>query len=216
MLEPVTGRPDVMALAQQERADLLLLLRSLSPEQWQAPSLCSGWSVRDVAAHVVSYDVLSTVQTGVLFARTGFRFGPANARALARLRGLGPPDLLELVARCQRPRGLTAAFGGRIGLTDCTIHHQDIRRALGLPRTIAPERLRVVLDFALIAPPLPARGNGRGLLLTATDLAWSAGSGPEVFGPGEALLMAVAGRADALAELSGPGLATLRGRVLDL
>ena len=70
----------------------------------------------------------------------------------------------------------------------------------------------MALDFALFAPPLPVRVNGRGLRLTATDLDWSAGSGPEVRGTGEALLMAVAGRADLLPELSGPGL-TFASRV---
>ncbi|WP_344068936.1 hypothetical protein [Nostocoides vanveenii] len=73
--------------------------------------------------------------------------------------------------------------------------------------------VRVALDFALFAPPLPVRVNGRGLRLTATDLDWSAGSGPEVRGTREALLTAVAGRADLLPELSGPGLTTFASRV---
>lgn len=158
-------RASVKALATEERADFLQLLRQLTPEQWDTPSLCAGWSVRDVALHVVSYEV-------------------------------------------------TTAFGGRIALADCMIHQQDIRRALKLPRNIPDERLRIVLDFALIAPPLPAKTNRRGLRLTATDLDWSVGAGPEVIGPGEALLMAAAGRADALDDLTGPGVTTLRQRVL--
>jgi uncharacterized protein (TIGR03083 family) len=101
----------------------------------------------------------------------------------------------------------------RIGLTDGLIHHQDIRRALGRPREMPFERLAPVLDFALMAPPLPARRNVRGLCLVATDLDWSHGSGEAVTGLGEALLMAVCGRADALPELAGPGLATLESRV---
>ena len=49
------------------------------------------------------------------------------------------------------------------------------------------------------------RGRTRGLRLVATDIDWSHGGGPEVRGPGEALLMAMAGRGDALKDLSGPG-----------
>ena len=132
---------------------------------------------------------------------------------MTRYAELQPDGIVDLVARNLRPRGVTTGFGGAIGLTDCTIHHQDIRRALDLPRTIPAERLVPVLDFALGAPPLPGKKNAKGLQLTATDVDWTTGDGPEVTGPGEALLMAVAGRAHALPELSGAGVETLRGRV---
>ncbi|MHA6779387.1 hypothetical protein ACVGOW_00065 [Pseudonocardia saturnea] len=67
-------------------------------------------------------------------------------------------------------------------LTDGAIHHQDIRRPLGPPRTIPPER-RTVLDLARTAPTIGASKRVRGLTLTATDLDWTAGSGPVVRGP---------------------------------
>ena len=104
-------------------------------------------------------------------------------------------------------------FGGGIALTDGTIHHQDIRRALNVPRTIPPERLIPVLNFALGAPTLPAKKNSKGLRLTATDIDWTTGDGPDITGPGEALLMAVAGRTDSLSELTGPGLEILKPRL---
>jgi uncharacterized protein (TIGR03083 family) len=53
------SKPDLMTLAEEERTDLLALLHSLSDEQWNAPSLCTQWRVRDVATHIVSYDELS-------------------------------------------------------------------------------------------------------------------------------------------------------------
>lgn len=70
-----------------------------------------------------------------------------------------------------------------------------------------------MLDFALTAPTLPAKKNAKGLRLAATDVNWTTGDGPDVNGPGEALLMAIAGRPHALDELSGPGLPTLRQRL---
>jgi hypothetical protein len=82
-----------------------------------------------------------------------------------------------------------------------------------MPRTIPEHRLLPVLTFSLGAPTLPSKGNAKGLRLLATDVDWSSGAGPEVAGPAEALLMAVAGRPDALSELDGPGLTTLRARV---
>jgi uncharacterized protein (TIGR03083 family) len=93
------------------------------------------------------------------------------------------------------------------------IHQQDIRRAIGKPREIPEARLVAVLDFSLKAPTLPSKANRRGLRLVATDLDWTSGHGPEVVGPAEALLMAVAGRPHALGELTGDGLPTLRERV---
>jgi hypothetical protein len=41
--------------------------------------------------------------------------------------------------------------------------------------------------------------------LAPTDLDWSHGSGPEITGPAEAMLMAITGRASAIGELAGPG-----------
>ena len=54
---------------------------------------------------------------------------------------------------------------------------------------------------------------GHGLRLVATDLSWSKGDGPEVAGTGEALLMAIAGRAAAIRDLTGPGVAILAERL---
>jgi hypothetical protein len=51
---------DVRRLARQERADLAAFLATLSPQQWQAPTLCASWRVRDVVAHVISYGDLPT------------------------------------------------------------------------------------------------------------------------------------------------------------
>jgi uncharacterized protein (TIGR03083 family) len=207
------GHPDLMTMAQQERGALLELLRSLDDDQWSVPSLCAGWTVRDVAVHIVSYDELSKAALAKTMVVGKPGVTAANDRALHRYDALGPDEVKDLVARCQRPRGLTAGFGGGIALTDGTIHQQDIRRALAVPRVIDADQLGAVLDFAVKAPTLPGKGNTRGLRLVATDVDWSHGTGPEVSAPGEALLMAIAGRPDALDELAGEGLPTLRDRV---
>ncbi len=88
-------------LAQQERADLAALLRSLTPEQWDAPSLCAGWRVRDVVAHVVSYEGLSAVALARRFAKGGFWPDRVNRR------GGGAPTTHP--RRARRPPG--AAHG---------------------------------------------------------------------------------------------------------
>lgn len=100
-----------------------------------------------------------------------------------------------------------------IGLIDGTVHHQDIRRALGHPRTVPVDRLERILPLVPRNPRLGAGRRIRGLRLRATDLGWQHGEGPEVSGTGEALLMAMTGRREAVKELTGPGQATMAGRL---
>lgn len=209
----MSRHPDVMAMAAAERTEIADLLAGLTPEQWAGPTLCTGWTVRDVVAHMFSYDELSTRQLGGLFVRGHLRLDRINDAAKAAYDDRSPDDLVALVRRHLRPRGLLAGFGGRIALTDATIHHQDIRRPLGLPRTISADRLRVALDFGKSAPTIGARHRIRGLRLVADDLDWSTGRGPEVRGPGEALLMALAGRRGVADELTGVGAPELARRV---
>jgi uncharacterized protein (TIGR03083 family) len=202
-----------MRLAEDERTELADFLAGLTPEQWDAPSLCTGWRVRDVVAHVVSYDHLGPVGLLGRFARGRFIPDQVNEVGVQDHAQLSSDELLATFRTRLRPKGLTAGFGGRIGLVDGLIHHQDIRRALGLPREVPHDRLAVALPFARIAPPIRAFSRARGLRLVASDVGWTSGSGPVVEGPAEPLLMAMAGRRDAVDELAGPGKATLLERL---
>ena len=204
---------DFMALARAERAEFAALLHELTPEQWAAPTLCTEWPVRDVVAHVISYEELDKRGLARRYVRGRFVPHRVNAVGVAEYAGHRPEQLVELLERHLQPRGLTAGFGGRIALVDGLIHQQDIRRPLGIGRDLPGERLRPVLDFARTAPPIGAFRRIRGLRLVATDLDWAMGKGAEVTGPGEALLMAMAGRGDAVGELAGPGSSVLAGRV---
>jgi uncharacterized protein (TIGR03083 family) len=100
-----------------------------------------------------------------------------------------------------------------IALVDGTVHHQDIRRALGYPRTVPVARLERILPLVPRNPRLGAGRRIKGLHLRATDVDWQHGDGPEVAGTGEALLMAMTGRGDALSELTGPGKGKLADRL---
>lgn len=201
------------AMAEQERHDLASLLETLSPQQWDAPTLCDGWQVRDVVAHVISYEGLGLAGLGKRFARGAFLPDRVNAVGVAALRERSPEELVALVRRHAAPSGLTAGFGSRIALTDGLVHQQDIRRPLGVPREIPAERLRVALPFALTAPTVRGFWNVRGVRVIATDVDWSAGKGPEARGPGEAVLMAVAGRRGAARDLTGAGAELLARRL---
>ncbi|AXB46558.1 maleylpyruvate isomerase family mycothiol-dependent enzyme [Amycolatopsis albispora] len=207
----MTGAADTMSMAVRERADFADFLETLTPEQWAGPTLCAQWTVRELVAHAVSYDELGWPRTLRRFVRGRFRAGVVNQLGIDEYPC--PPEQLIAILRANlRPRGLPAAFGGMIALLDATIHHQDIRRPLGLTREIPPERLRRALHLSLRAPPIRGFQRSRGVTLVATDVGWRHGRGPEVRGPGEAVLMAIAGRREALAELTGPGLPVLTAR----
>ncbi len=203
---------DAKRMAEQERLELADLLETLTPQQWGSASLCAGWRVRDVVAHVVSYEGLGTSGLAERFLAGGLLPDRVNAAGVAVLRDRTPGELVDLLRRHAVPTGLTAGFGGRIALTDGVIHHQDIRRPLGLPREVPAERLRVALAFALTAPTVRGLWNVRRVRVVATDLDWSSGRGPEARGPAEAVLMAVAGRRGAARDLTGPGAEVLARR----
>ncbi len=194
-----------MQMAREEREELAALLAGLSPQQWDQPTLCDRWRVRDVVAHVISYDELNRLGLIRRFAKGRLVVDRINAIGVADYATRPPEELCELMRTHTEPHGLPAGFGGMIALVDGMIHQQDIRRPLQIPRTIPAERLRAVLDFARYAPLVRGAWRARGLRVVATDLDWSHGNGPEVRGSGEALLMAMAGRRDTLDDLSGPG-----------
>jgi len=205
---------DVRDLATAERRDLADYLDTLTEEEWEQPSLCPGWAVRDVVGHLPTYDELGWPAVLALFARSRFSLARCNQVGVEHSRRLSTEQLVARLRTHVVPRGITTMFGGAIALTDGLVHHQDIRRALGHPRTVPEERLVAALKFAPRARALPAPANVRDLRLVATDVDWTHGTGPEVNGPGEALLVALAGRQQGLADLSGPGLARLAERVV--
>jgi uncharacterized protein (TIGR03083 family) len=200
---------DVMELARAEQADLAALLATLTPAQWDAASLCDGWRVRDVVAHLVSYDGVPDREIGRRLVRTRFSPNGANASGVSEFNTRPPEELVERLKGAEGTRGLPARLAGWVVLTDTLIHHQDIRRPLGLPREIPTERLRAALRFATVAPPLRGFWHGRGVRVVATDVEWSFGLGPPARGPGEAVLMTLAARRGAAGDLQGPGAATL-------
>lgn len=205
--------PNVCALARAERSEFVALLQDLTPQQWDAASLCRDWTVRDVVAHTVSYLSQSRIELIANMIRARWDIDRLNACGLAKHADTSPEELVRQMRAGIEPSGAAALYRGRVALIECLIHQQDIRRPLGLPRVIPADRLRAALSYARISPVIGGARRTRGLRLIATDTDWSAGVGTELRGPGEALLLAMTGRAAAVAdELTGPGRSELRRR----
>jgi uncharacterized protein (TIGR03083 family) len=201
------------ALIHAERAALADMFDTLTADQWNAPSLCGGWTVKMVVGHLVA----GAEQTGPQFvkglASAGFRFNAMTDRQARGLGALGSAELVErLRARTSTTNHPPAPVVAMLG--EAVVHGDDIRRPLGLSGAPSPEALIACLEMYK-AGNFPVGGKKRiaGLRLVATDTDWSHGSGPLVTGPGVALLSVVCGRPAALTELSGDGIPTLRGRL---
>jgi uncharacterized protein (TIGR03083 family) len=199
-----------------EMLDLAERLAVLDDEQWNAPSLCAQWRIRDVLAHVTA-GAEGAFGVGAIFRgmlRHRFDYNRWVA-ADGQVRGQQDPAVvlqaLRKAAANRKPRS-----GARPvrGLMHVLIHGQDMCRPLGITRDLPEAHLVPVADFVKDDVHIfGAKNRIAGLKLSATDMDWSHGDGPEVTGPAEALVMMMAGRSVALDDLSGegkPALATRR------
>ncbi|WP_438485526.1 maleylpyruvate isomerase family mycothiol-dependent enzyme [Streptomyces sp. S186] len=186
---------DIRAAIAAERRELADMLDALTPEQWDAPSLCAGWRVREVAAHM----------------SLGFRYSlPKVAAELIKARG----SLHRMTDRCARrdaaalpPAALAAALrdnahhpwtppvgGLASALGHDVVHGLDIAVPLGLDRRVPEDRLRILLAGIT---PRGAKFFGAdldGVALHADDLDWSYGTGAPLRGAAQDLLLVAFGR----------------------
>jgi uncharacterized protein (TIGR03083 family) len=145
--------------------------------------------------------------------RHGFNYNRWIA-ADGKARGQQDPEVVLKALRNAATSSATRMSARPVmGLMHVLIHGQDICRPLGIKRELPEARLVPVADFVKDDVRIfGARKRIVGLKLTATDMDWSHGNGPEVTGPAEALVMMMAGRLVAIDDLSGEGKAALTAR----
>jgi uncharacterized protein (TIGR03083 family) len=200
-------------LIHEQRLRVAETLAMLDAPQWEVPSLCAGWRVRDVVAHCIETHRMTPGKFVGRFAGSGFRFNTFNARGVARHRTQSPADLVvdyrESAPRTSAPPGPKVTW-----LAEAVIHGEDIARPLGKRIEVSPAALATVAEFCRGSTPLlHGKQRSAGLRLRATDIDWTVGEGPEVSGPAAALILAITGRSSALDDLAGDGLSALRSRV---
>jgi uncharacterized protein (TIGR03083 family) len=210
--------PDYDRLRLEEMASISDLLADLTDEQFDHPSLCDGWRVRDVISHMCVGYTTPLLSIVGLIARNRFNVDRGSKVASIAYGDAHSPDELRAIYRRIHEqnirKGISRLIPSNEGLVDHVTHHQDIRRPLGLPREVPADRLVAALDAApRIGGFLKAKRRAQNLRFVASDLDWAWGDGPEVKGTGEAILLALGGRPSVLDELGGEGLSTLRARV---
>ncbi|MFI8004866.1 maleylpyruvate isomerase family mycothiol-dependent enzyme [Streptomyces sp. NPDC086010] len=207
-------KDDVWDLVHAERAALIEDLAGLDDDRWREHSLCEGWTVHDVAAHLV--DTARTTRLGfvVALARARFDFDRQNALGVERERGDTPEETLRRLRRAApRTSAPPAPLVSR--LVEEIVHGEDIRRPLGLTRAYPQRAVEAALRLQTRTPA--SFGGAKELVdrvrLTATDADLAIGTGPEAVGPALGLLLAVSGRRVALDDLAGSGVEALAGHV---
>jgi len=192
----------------EQRRALAALLRDLSEEEWAVASLCEGWSVRDVAAHVMRSATVTPVEMAVALVR--FR-GRYNTLVAEDARRAARRPVAELVAQFDRHDGSRRRpFGTAVTdpLLDVLVHSQDIAVPLGRPHPmpIAPAVL-AARRAQRLSFLFTGSARRRHLEIRAIDADFAVGAGPLVEGPMRAVLLLLTGRtAAALPGLSGPGV----------
>ena len=196
-----------------ERGALADDLTALSDARRQTSSLCTGWSVHDLVAHIVATAEMTKVGFLSKFAGSGFNFSRFADKEVAGGTKNGPAVTLAALRAAQNntcsPPGPVDSWLG-----ETLIHSEDIRRPLGIAHDYPMDAVTRTLDFYKGSNLIVgAKKRITGLTLRATDADWSTGNGPEVTGPAISLLLAMTGRSAALADLSGEGVETLRSRM---
>jgi uncharacterized protein (TIGR03083 family) len=206
----------VYARTTRNRLEIADVLDSLDPEHWHAPTLCEGWTVRHLAAHLIQPMLIGFGRFFLVAVRHRGNT-PATvdhfARAIARRE---PSELIALLRHHARDKVDPPRVGPMGPFAETCIHLRDIARPLNLPATAKQEDWLDLLTYLTSPDPAPSLTTPQrtaGLMLVATDTEWRHGSGSRVAGSLEALTMAITGRQAALDDLDGPGVATLRARL---
>ncbi|WP_162599881.1 maleylpyruvate isomerase family mycothiol-dependent enzyme [Nocardioides solisilvae] len=194
-----------------ERRAMGAMLASLSEEEWERPSLCAGWTVRDVAAHVIATPQIHAPELVALLARNLGRSYDAMIFRDVKRRGRQPvATILADFERYAGSRHRVAVTTSVEPLLDVLVHHQDVVRALGRHHDPDVGAALVAADRCRLLPGLlHSRSIVRQVRMVATDVDWVRGDGPELRGRASELLMVCAGRGRAATGLSGEGVALL-------
>jgi uncharacterized protein (TIGR03083 family) len=195
-----------------ERRALAADMRTVTGDQWDTPSLCSNWTVRDVLAHMTAAATLTPPSFFGKLISSGFSFDKVQESGVAAQRGSSPAETLAhfegVVDSVKHPPGPNATWLGEV-----IVHAEDIRRPLGIKHSYPNDAVVAAARFYQGSNMLiGSKRRISGLTLEATDAEWSHGTGPEVAGPILSLVLAMTGRTAALDDLTGDGVATLRTR----
>ena len=179
-----------------QRAELAEVLAGLPAPGWDEPTLCAGWRVREVVAHITMPFRFSGRRFALELAKSRGRFNEMADRVARRdAAAMSPADLTGAV-RSNTGHPWKPPGGGYTGaLAHDLIHGRDITVPLGLDRPVPEDRLRLVLPASLSDRSVKFFGvDLDGIELRAADMDWTLGSGTPLEGTAADLLLVLCGR----------------------
>ena len=198
----------------EQRLAIAELLAGLSEGDWEQPSLCSGWSVRDVAAHVTLIPIPPSPSSLLVdFAKARGNYARFNTVASQRRAARTPTQLVQDLRNTAESRTVPRPASPANVMWDILVHAQDIAIPLGIDFPTPPDagaaaatriwELRWPFSFG-------AQRRLGSFTLRATDANWTLGAGPEIAGPISAILLLLTGRTKAATPLlTGEGVRSL-------
>lgn len=187
------------AVIAEQRLAIAAMLDGLTAAEWERPSLCAGWRVRDVAAHVaLTPQPPGPVALVAAAVRARGSFDRLNHDVAVRHAARPPGEIVAELRRHAASRRLPAVTNYRNVVPDVLVHGQDIAIPLGRDLPVPVAAARAAADRVwTMGWPFRAQRRLRGTRLIATDTDWSAGAGDEVAGPIAVLLLLLTGRTEA-------------------
>jgi uncharacterized protein (TIGR03083 family) len=178
-----------------ERRAFSGVLEGLSESEWNAASLCAGWRVREVVAHMTMPFRYPAPKFLAELIRSRGNFGRMADR-IARRDAQAPIGTLLEGWRTNENHPWKPPGGGYPGaLTHDVVHGLDITVPLGIEHPVGEAALRIVLDHATTPLSLKSMGVGlTGTRLEADDLDWSFGDGEPLRGRARHLLLVLMDR----------------------
>ena len=208
----------VWAAVDRRRSDIADYLEALPPDDWDRPSLCDAWTIREVAAHLTLAGLPRRRLAALALRHPGGTNRLIRDTAVALARRMTDE---QIVGALRDMVGLHRPFPGltcREALVDAVGHTQDMTLPLGREIPVPTAEITAAADHVVSHG---GRGNARvfralptgAVRLTATDADWASGEGPEVDGTVRDLFLLLTGRTVHLNRLGGPGAAALRERI---
>lgn len=195
MTTSTTAEREVRAMIAAERRDLAGVFGGLPDRSWDLPTLCAGWRVREVVAHMTMPFRYSTPRFITELVWSGGRFHRMADRCARRDATIDADELVSALRDNATYPWKPPGGGFEGALTHDVIHGLDITVPLGIGRRVPDERLRTVLSGLSTPKTLKYFGAGLdGVELRADDLDWSFGSGTPLSGAAQDLVLVLCGR----------------------
>ena len=204
----------VWQVVDAQRGALADILEQLSDDEWRTPSLCQGWTVRDVAAHLTLQKFPIPLAISVFVRARGNIDRAIHDSSCQRAK----EPVGQLITRL---RGLIGRHRPVLGMTyhealiDHLVHGQDLTVPLGRRLDVPPDAAAAAATRTWTSHEkmFQPRQRFQGFRLVADDVDWSAGEGVEVRAPMLAILLVLTGRTVALPQLTGEGAGALTARL---